>query len=146
MVALSSFRIPLPIAEDAEEPRLPITVKRVLVVDDQFINRTILERQLVPCGIAVTLCRSGAEALLALERAGLGAALARWPRVFGHCYTLLAVLVTWVFFRANSLAEGMRYLQAMFAQGSPDRSRQWTARSEPSSRAPSLRLQQIASG
>ena len=61
-------------------------------------------------------------ALLALERAGLGAALARWPRVFGHCYTLLAVLVTWVFFRANSLAEGMRYLQAMFAQGSLDRS------------------------
>lgn len=65
--ACFGFRIPLPIAEDAEEPRLPITVKRVLVVDDQFINRTILERQLVPCGIAVTLCRSGAEALLALE-------------------------------------------------------------------------------
>lgn len=64
--ACFGFRIPLPIAEDAEEPRLPITVKRVLVVDDQFINRTILERQLVPCGIAVTLCRSGAEALVAL--------------------------------------------------------------------------------
>ncbi|MEO5615966.1 MAG: PAS-domain containing protein, partial [Cypionkella sp.] len=65
--ACFGFRIPLPIAENAEEPRLPITVKRVLVVDDQFINRTILERQLVPCGINVTLCRSGADALLALQ-------------------------------------------------------------------------------
>ncbi|MDZ4391446.1 hybrid sensor histidine kinase/response regulator, partial [Cypionkella sp.] len=65
--ACFGFRITLPIAEGAEEPRLPVSVKRVLVVDDQFINRTILERQLVPCGIAVTLCRSGAEALLALE-------------------------------------------------------------------------------
>ncbi|MDB5657885.1 MAG: histidine kinase [Cypionkella sp.] len=61
------FRIALPDAEDSEEPRLPNAVKHVLVVDDQFINRTILERQLVPCGITVTLCRSGAEALLALE-------------------------------------------------------------------------------
>jgi CheY-like chemotaxis protein len=32
-------------------------------VDDQFINRTILERQLAPCGIEVTVCRSGAEVL-----------------------------------------------------------------------------------
>jgi hypothetical protein len=43
--------------------QVPVAVRRVLVVDDQFINRTILERQLAPCGIAVTLCRSGPEAL-----------------------------------------------------------------------------------
>jgi CheY-like chemotaxis protein/nitrogen-specific signal transduction histidine kinase len=61
------FRLSLPVAEDAAQPRRPIHIKRALVVDDQFINRTILERQLVPCGIAVTLCRSGAEALAALE-------------------------------------------------------------------------------
>lgn len=61
------FRLSLPVAEDAVQPRRPIHIKRALVVDDQFINRTILERQLVPCGIAVTLCRSGAEALAALE-------------------------------------------------------------------------------
>ncbi|EKD60686.1 MAG: hypothetical protein ACD_54C00613G0002 [uncultured bacterium] len=67
------FRLTLPIAEDAEEPRLPISVKRVLVVDDQFINRTILERQLVPCGISVTLCRSGADALAALAAANFDA-------------------------------------------------------------------------
>jgi signal transduction histidine kinase/CheY-like chemotaxis protein len=57
------FRITLPVAEDAGPVQLPVDVRRVLVVDDQFINRTILERQLAPCGIEVTLCRSGAEAL-----------------------------------------------------------------------------------
>ncbi|NUB44872.1 response regulator [Fertoebacter nigrum] len=60
------FRLALPVAEDDAAPRLPVTVKRALVVDDQFINRTILERQLTPCGIAVTLCRSAAEALAVL--------------------------------------------------------------------------------
>ena len=60
------FRLSLPVAEDAPVLRHPIKIKRALVVDDQFINRTILERQLAPCGISVTLCRSGAEALSAL--------------------------------------------------------------------------------
>jgi signal transduction histidine kinase/DNA-binding response OmpR family regulator len=60
------FRVPLPLAEDEPVTRLPITIKRALVVDDQFINRTILERQLTPHGIGVTLCRSGAEALAVL--------------------------------------------------------------------------------
>lgn len=55
------FRMTLPAAEEAIAPQLPIAIRRVLVVDDQFINRTILERQLSPCGIAVTLARSGAE-------------------------------------------------------------------------------------
>jgi len=57
------FRVTLPVAEDAGLIPVPVEVKRVLAVDDQFINRTILERQLAPCGIAVTLCRSGSEAL-----------------------------------------------------------------------------------
>jgi signal transduction histidine kinase/DNA-binding response OmpR family regulator len=61
------FRLNLPVAEEAAAMRHPITIKRALVVDDQFINRTILERQLAPCGISVTLCRSGAEALAALK-------------------------------------------------------------------------------
>ena len=61
------FRMTLPAAEEAIAPQLPIAIRRVLVVDDQFINRTILERQLSPCGIAVTLARSGAEALAALK-------------------------------------------------------------------------------
>jgi signal transduction histidine kinase/DNA-binding response OmpR family regulator len=62
------FRLTLPVAEEATAPRLPITLRRVMVVDDQFINRTILERQLVPCGIEVTLCRSGADALSVLAQ------------------------------------------------------------------------------
>jgi CheY-like chemotaxis protein len=57
------FRVTLPVAEDAGPIEAPVTVRRVLAVDDQFINRTILERQLAPCGITVTLCRSGSEVL-----------------------------------------------------------------------------------
>ena len=62
------FRVTLPVAEDAVSPHLPIDLRRVLVVDDQFINRIILERQLDPCGVATLLCRSGAEALEVLAR------------------------------------------------------------------------------
>ena len=62
------FRVSLPASEDAGTPHLPIDLKRVLVVDDQFINRTILERQLDPCGIGVHLCRNGAEALEVLSQ------------------------------------------------------------------------------
>ena len=62
------FRLTLDVAQDEAASQTPIDIRRALVVDDQFINRTILERQLVPCGIAVTLCRSGAEALAVLDR------------------------------------------------------------------------------
>ncbi len=62
------FRVTLPVAEDAGAPHLPIALRRVLVVDDQFINRTILERQLQPCGIDTLVCRSGKEALEQLAR------------------------------------------------------------------------------
>ncbi len=62
------FRLTMDVAEDEAASQAPIDIRRALVVDDQFINRTILERQLVPCGIAVTLCRSGADALAALDK------------------------------------------------------------------------------
>ena len=57
------FRVTLPVAEDSGPVQVPLAVRRVIAVDDQFINRTILERQLSPCGIEVTLCRSGQEVL-----------------------------------------------------------------------------------
>ena len=57
------FRVTLPLAEESGPVQIPVQVKRVIAVDDQFINRTILERQLSPCGIEVAVCRSGAEVL-----------------------------------------------------------------------------------
>ncbi len=69
------FRLSLPVAQEPPMALPPMSLHRILVVDDQFINRTILERQLVPCGIEVVLCRSGAEALAALDGAGFDAIL-----------------------------------------------------------------------
>ncbi len=63
------FRLALPVAEDSAGPApAPIALRNVLVIDDQFINRTILERQLAQAGLSVTVCRNGPEALEALGR------------------------------------------------------------------------------
>ncbi len=62
------FRVALPAAEDEEAIVAPQQIRRAMVVDDQFINRTILERQLAPCGIEVVACRSAAEALAVLAQ------------------------------------------------------------------------------
>lgn len=64
------FSVTLPLAEEsAALPLMPIRARHVLVVDDQVVNRTILERQLGAQGLAVTLCGSGEEALDAISRA-----------------------------------------------------------------------------
>jgi alginate O-acetyltransferase complex protein AlgI len=52
---------------------------------------------------------------LVLERVGLGRWLEKRPSALRHAYLLLAVLVGWVFFRAESLAGAFGYLRAMFA-------------------------------
>jgi signal transduction histidine kinase/CheY-like chemotaxis protein len=62
------FRLNLPVADELVIPQFPLSLSRALVVDDQFINRTILERQLTTCGMKVTLCRSGAEALASMAQ------------------------------------------------------------------------------
>jgi signal transduction histidine kinase/DNA-binding response OmpR family regulator len=62
------FRLSLPVAESGEDHPASVSLKRALVVDDQFINRTILERQLATCGMQSALCRSAAEALSLLEQ------------------------------------------------------------------------------
>jgi signal transduction histidine kinase/DNA-binding response OmpR family regulator len=65
------FRLTLPVAEDAAlPPAAALTLRRALVVDDQFINRTILQRQLATAGVEAVLCRSAAEALAALDAGG----------------------------------------------------------------------------
>ncbi|TDQ57549.1 response regulator [Phaeovulum veldkampii] len=63
------FRVVLPVAEPRDPADLApaqITLKTALVVDDLMLNRVILERQLQTYGLAVTLCRSGAEAVQVL--------------------------------------------------------------------------------
>ena len=60
------FRLSLPVAEDNIGQEHPVNLRRALVVDDKFINRTILERQLLTCGIKAAMCRSGTDALAGL--------------------------------------------------------------------------------
>ena len=55
---------------------------------------------------------------LALERLGLASILSRAWRPLRHAYALLAVLVGWVFFRAETLGSAWEYLKAMFGFGS----------------------------
>lgn len=50
---------------------------------------------------------------LLVERFGLGRVLAASPRVVGHAYALLVVMVGWVLFRAEDLPHALGYLQAM---------------------------------
>jgi alginate O-acetyltransferase complex protein AlgI len=52
-------------------------------------------------------------AFLVIERLGLSAWLQRRPRPLRHIYTLLVVMVAWVFFRADSLSHALLYLRTM---------------------------------
>ncbi|MDQ6701101.1 MAG: MBOAT family protein, partial [Acidobacteriota bacterium] len=57
------------------------------------------------------------------ERMGLTELLERAPRPVRHSYTLLVVIIGWVLFRAETVANAGAYLAAMFALGkssSPD--------------------------
>lgn len=53
--------------------------------------------------------------LLVAERAGLSNILIRFPSIVRHIYTLLAVLVAWVFFRIENLTDALEYIGLMFA-------------------------------
>lgn len=50
---------------------------------------------------------------LVLERIGLQKAMAGLPRPFRHAYTVLVVMVGWVFFRCDSFTQALHYLAAM---------------------------------
>ena len=52
-------------------------------------------------------------AFLMLERFGLGRVLDRAPRPLRHFYAVLVVMVGWVFFRADSVAQALEYLRQM---------------------------------
>ncbi len=50
---------------------------------------------------------------LAGERAGLGALIARLPRLFRHVYVLAVVMAGWVFFRADTLDGALAIFRAL---------------------------------
>ena len=52
--------------------------------------------------------------LLILEKLFLGKVLQRLPRAVGHAYTLLAVVIGWVFFTAPDFGTAFAWLGAMF--------------------------------
>lgn len=64
-----SFRITLPLVEGEVEqtPTISTDLRRVLIVDDGELNRTILERQLGPLGITVAVATCAEEALHYLD-------------------------------------------------------------------------------
>jgi len=51
---------------------------------------------------------------LIIERVGWGKMLERMPRVIRHVYTLLVVMIGWVFFNARDLSHAIIYLKVMF--------------------------------
>jgi alginate O-acetyltransferase complex protein AlgI len=53
-------------------------------------------------------------ALLGAERVGLGKLLARLPGFVARAYTLLAIVLTWVVFRADTLHQAAGYYVALF--------------------------------
>ncbi len=55
--------------------------------------------------------------LMVIERLGWGRVLQRLPRVLRHVYLILAILVSWVFFRADTLSAALDYLGAMAGLG-----------------------------
>jgi len=55
-------------------------------------------------------------AFLVIERVGLGKLLERLPGVVALAYTLFAVQIAWVFFRAEDFGDAGAYLAAMFGQ------------------------------
>ena len=56
---------------------------------------------------------------LLIERAGLGKRLTTIWTPLAHAYTLLVVLIGWVFFRVETLPEAIRYLQKMAGLANP---------------------------
>ncbi len=50
-----------------------------------------------------------------IERAGFGKVLRKIPAVFSRLYTLVVVLVAWVFFRADNLSHALKYIKNMFS-------------------------------
>lgn len=59
-------------------------------------------------------------AFLALERTRFGSWISKTPSIFRHIYTMLVVMVGWVFFRAETFAQAGELLRAMSGLGASD--------------------------
>lgn len=58
---------------------------------------------------------------LTLERLGLEKILNRLPKFFSHFYTLLVVVIAWVFFRSEDLSSSFIFLKKMFGFLQPEK-------------------------
>ena len=58
--------------------------------------------------------------LLVVERVGLSALIGKLPLGFAQIYTLIAVMVGWVFFRAKDVAHALEYIAIMFFGSAAD--------------------------
>jgi alginate O-acetyltransferase complex protein AlgI len=56
--------------------------------------------------------RSGANTLPHTPRSAVGSAIRAWP-IWAHVYTLVVVMIGWVFFRADTLSGAIAFLKAM---------------------------------
>tara|TARA_R110000868_G_scaffold150063_3_gene372960 strand:+ start:20173 stop:21588 length:1416 start_codon:yes stop_codon:yes gene_type:complete len=52
---------------------------------------------------------------LIIERMGLNSKLNKLPSIVGHTYTLVVVVIGWVFFKAETLNKAVLYLKGMFS-------------------------------
>ena len=51
---------------------------------------------------------------LIVERGRFGVLLSRLPKAVRHIYTMIVVLIGWVFFRCDRLTDALAYIKAMF--------------------------------
>lgn len=63
--------------------------------------------------------------VLIVERIGWNKILEKLPCVVRHIYTLLVIMIGWVFFRADSLASAVLYIKGMFRIAGKDIANFW---------------------
>ncbi|MBR9844410.1 MAG: response regulator [Rhodobacteraceae bacterium] len=82
------FRVTLPVDEDLslEPPVLPQDVRRVLIVDDKAISRSLLQKQMEQMGARAILCSDAQEALKRADVADLVLAEDVMPGMEGRVF------------------------------------------------------------
>ncbi len=73
--ACFGFALTLPVAEEAMPARMPTSLRRLLLCAGNPTNRTIIERQLAPIGVELTICRNSDEVIDRAQHAAEAAIL-----------------------------------------------------------------------